>query len=104
MFINGEELPIQFPSLGDTVWAVFDLKGQCYELSVTSHKAPPPSPMNRWITRCVLWNNTFNFIFFSARLQDSLEVLEHEQAPIELEECNALTSADIPPGKSNSVF
>jgi len=47
VFINGEELPIQFPSLGDTVWAVFDLKGQCYELSVTSHKAPPPSPMNR---------------------------------------------------------
>ncbi|XP_030761137.1 neuralized-like protein 4 [Sitophilus oryzae] len=73
IFINGEELPLHFPSMGENVWALFELKGQCYELSVTSHKAPPVSPMN------------------SARLQDSLEiVLDQEQAPVELEECNAI--------------
>lgn len=79
IFLNGEELPIQFPPMGETVWAVFDMRGQCCELSVTSHKAPPPSPMN------------------SARLQDSLEiVLDQEQAPIELEECNAIGAGDLP--------
>ncbi|ERL95247.1 hypothetical protein D910_12514 [Dendroctonus ponderosae] len=70
VFINGEELPVQFPSMGDNVWAVFDLKGQCCELTVTSHKVPSPSPMN------------------SARLQDSLEVvLDQELVPLEMEEC-----------------
>ncbi|XP_076270318.1 neuralized E3 ubiquitin protein ligase 4 isoform X2 [Rhynchophorus ferrugineus] len=71
IFINGEELPLQFPTMGENVWAMFELKGQCCELSVTSHKAPLLSPMN------------------SARLQDSLEiVIDQEQAPSELEECS----------------
>ncbi|XP_066248762.1 neuralized-like protein 4 isoform X5 [Euwallacea similis] len=81
IFINREELPIQFPVMGDTVWAVFDLRGQCHQLSVNSHKAPPPSsPMN------------------SARLQDSLEiVLDQEEAPVELDECIILSSAEAAP-------
>ncbi|XP_066158319.1 neuralized-like protein 4 isoform X2 [Euwallacea fornicatus] len=82
IFINREEIPIQFPVMGDTVWAVFDLRGQCYQLSVNSHKAQlPSSPMN------------------SARLQDSLEiVLDQEEAPIELDECIVLSSVEAPPG------
>ncbi|KAG5890383.1 hypothetical protein JTB14_029747 [Gonioctena quinquepunctata] len=62
-FINGEELAISFPSLPDVVFAVFDMRGSCCEIAVTSHKANL-SPLN------------------SIRLQDSLElVLDQEQAP-----------------------
>ncbi|XP_074025291.1 neuralized E3 ubiquitin protein ligase 4 [Leptinotarsa decemlineata] len=63
VFINGEELAVNFPPLPDVLYAVFDMKGNCCEISVTSHKASL-SPLN------------------SVRLQDSLElVLEQEQAP-----------------------
>ncbi|XP_018574763.1 neuralized-like protein 4 isoform X2 [Anoplophora glabripennis] len=68
VFINGEELSINFPPLADSVYAIFDLRGSCCEIAVTSHKAPL-SPLN------------------SIRLQDSLElVLDQEQAP-ELVDC-----------------
>lgn len=68
VFINGEELSINFPPLTDSVFAILDLKGSCCEIAVTSHKAPL-SPLN------------------SIRLQDSLElVLDQEQAP-ELVDC-----------------
>lgn len=51
------------PTLTEAVYAVFDLRGNCAEISVISHKANL-SPMN------------------SIRLQDSLElVLDQEQAP-----------------------
>lgn len=62
-FINGEELAIAIPAVPDAVYAVFDLRGNCAEISVISHKANL-SPMN------------------SIRLQDSLElVLDQEQPP-----------------------
>lgn len=63
IFINGEELAVTLPVLPDTVYAVFDLRGNCAEISVISHKANL-SPMN------------------SIRLQDSLElILDQMQAP-----------------------
>ncbi|XP_060517593.1 neuralized-like protein 4 isoform X2 [Cylas formicarius] len=71
IFINGEELLLDFPTMGDNVWAVFEMRGQCNEITVTSHKMPPSSSLS------------------SARLQDSLEIiLDKEQAPSELDECN----------------
>lgn len=95
VFINGEELPVQFPTVGDNIWAVFELRGQCYELAVTSHKVPPPSPMARYvfISISLIYSNIRPS---SARLQDSLEiVLDQEQAPVELEECTALAVESI---------
>ncbi|XP_050309268.1 neuralized-like protein 4 [Anthonomus grandis grandis] len=87
IFINGEELSVQIPAMGETVWAVFDLKGQCCDLSVTSHRAPPASPMN------------------STRLQDSLEIiLDQETAPVELEECSALASTELPISSTNRHY
>ncbi|KAJ8912132.1 hypothetical protein NQ315_013221 [Exocentrus adspersus] len=63
IYINGDELPLNFPSFSDSVFTVFDLRGSCSEIAVRSHKAPL-SPLN------------------SVRLQDSLEiVLDQEQAP-----------------------
>lgn len=56
VFVNGEELPVSFPPLPEMVYAVFDLRGACSEIAVTSHKCPM-SPMN------------------SIRLQDSLELV-----------------------------
>ncbi|CAG9771302.1 unnamed protein product [Ceutorhynchus assimilis] len=86
IFFNGEELALQFPTITNNIWAVFDLKGQCYELSVTSHKAPPLSPLNSARVRL---QDCY------ARMQDSLEIiLDHEQAPLELDECNELTSSE----------
>ncbi|CAH2003990.1 unnamed protein product [Acanthoscelides obtectus] len=67
IFINGEELPVCFPPQPDTaLYAMFDLRGACCEIAVTSHSlvAVGMSPMQ------------------SIRLQDSLEiVLDQEQAP-----------------------
>ncbi|XP_050504188.1 neuralized-like protein 4 [Diabrotica virgifera virgifera] len=78
VFINGEELSISFPPLSETIYAVFDLRGSCAEIGVTSHKANM-SPLN------------------SVRLQDSIElVLDQEPIPESSE------GKDIPPQISTS--
>ncbi|CAH0558081.1 unnamed protein product [Brassicogethes aeneus] len=56
VFVNGEELPLNLPPLPETLYAVYDLRGSCSEISVTSHKSSL-SPLN------------------SIRLQDSLELV-----------------------------
>ncbi|XP_057662897.1 neuralized-like protein 4 [Diorhabda carinulata] len=63
VFINGEELSVNFPPLPEVLYAVFDLRGCCAEIGVTSHKANNISPLN------------------SARLQDSLEIVL-DQEPV----------------------
>lgn len=55
-FINGEELAVAISTLPEAVYAVFELKGNCAEISVISHKANI-SPVT------------------SIRLQDSLELV-----------------------------
>lgn len=78
IFINSEELSVSFPnSLPDELYAVFELRGQCNEIAVTSHKTPY-SPLT------------------SVRLQDSLELVLNQQEQstasntVEIKDCNTI--------------
>ncbi|XP_063932045.1 neuralized-like protein 4 isoform X2 [Zophobas morio] len=66
IFINSEELALNFPPLPDTLYVVADLRGSCSSVSVTSHKAPL-SPLN------------------SIRLQDSLELVQEQLKDVEVD-------------------
>ncbi|KAL3280593.1 hypothetical protein HHI36_003825 [Cryptolaemus montrouzieri] len=55
VFLNGEEIYLQMPQLPEMLYVVFNLRGSCSAIAVTSHKST--TPMN------------------STKLQDSLEMV-----------------------------
>lgn len=65
VFVNGEELSLNFPALTDILYVVVDLRGSCSSLLVTSRRTIP-SPLT------------------SVRLQDSLEIAL-DQDPLSME-------------------